>query len=597
MENLNWAPIEKKVNEAEKKKRQQLGASRVLYGETKMPKQERNEKTDSEILESSQRKRVAQKAIERETAFNDEAEGILGADESSERTLVNFRKENLAKALRYEKALEIQRQQLLNEESQILKSFNGAPHGEELEALDEIREELRKNNELGEKSLELNPEAYFGLNLKKLKEYKNELSEGRIVETQYVKEKMEDICLHLAANKPILIYGHLGSGKSELAMHTSKKYSSKDPLIISGSKNISQSEFYGHQVLTVDEESGSTVSDFYMGPIYQAMEDGRPVIIDEVNAIPHEVLISLNHILTRKVGDKINIQQDSGREVEIKEGFGIIMTGNLNQGQEKYVDRQDMDPAFLSRIHKIEYDYLPQDTEGSLESEAGKENEQFHLVLASIMDGHGNIEAPEDSVKKLWNLAKAARVVQNVFAGKEIESAYYLKEAGGRATKYLLKESVLSLRGIENIVSQWKAEGYDKELDYYVWNNFIKEGTVASDRAYLYQLMKDQFNFFKSDGWEQSPNYGSGGVVNSFDISAPKNVSAKRKFFGPREVVEFAFGKAPERAQWPEASIEGAEQENIINPEIMEMEEFKDELQKEMEEIWNEIGEVCEMEK
>ena len=243
MENLNWAPVEKKVNEAENKKRQEQNASRVLFSETEIPKKERQEKTTDEILEKGERKRVTQKALERETAFNEEAESILGGDESAERMLVSFRKENLTKALRFEKALELQRQQLLDEEAQILKSFNGAPHGEELEALDDIREELKKNHEFGEKSLELNPEAYFGLNLKKLKEYKKELGKGRIVETGYVKEKMEDIMLHLGANKPILIYGHLGSGKSELAMHAAKNIQARSRLLFLAQKIFPKRNF------------------------------------------------------------------------------------------------------------------------------------------------------------------------------------------------------------------------------------------------------------------------------------------------------------------------------------------------------------------
>jgi MoxR-like ATPase len=613
MENFNWGAIEKNVNESEEKKHQGQNASQVLFAETGLQREERTEKDRQEILEKANRKRVTEKALERENFFNQEAEKILGQADSPERVLVGFRMENLAKALRYEKALETKRQVLLNEEVEVLKSSNNAPRGEELEALDEIREELKKNQQLREDLLVLNPEAYFGLNLKKLKESKKEFSEGRIVETDYVKEKMEDIELHLRADKPILIYGHLGSGKSELAMHAAKKYSKKPALIISGSKNISQAEFYGHQVLTVDENSGSTVSDFYLGPIYQAMEEGRVVIIDEVNAIPHEVLISLNHLLTRKVGDKINIQQDSGREIEIQEGFGIIMTGNLNQGQEKYIDRQDMDPAFLSRLHKIEYDYLPQNTEGTLEDEASKENEQFQLLLVSLMDKNGNLEIPEDSLKKLWNLAKSARIIQNVFAGKELDSAYYFKEAGGRSTRYLLKESVLSLRGLENVISQWKAEGFAKELDYYVYNNFIKEGTVASDRAYLYQLMKDQFGFFQTkvkdfdndgkeiekDSWPQNPNYGSGGVVNSFDITTPKNPAEKRKFFTPRRVVEFAFGKAPERTQWPQTKETPEFEDELvdpINPEVLKLEEFmKNFKEKEKAELWKDINEVCEL--
>jgi hypothetical protein len=196
----------------------------------------------------------------------------------------------------------------------------------------------------------------------------------------------------------------------------------------------------------------------------------------------------------------------------------------------------------------------------------------------------------------LWNLAKSARVIQDVFAGRETGNAHYFQQAGGRSAKYLLKESVLSLRALDNIITQWKSEGYEKELDFYVWNNFVKESTVASDRAYLYQTLKDRFNFFQGEGWEENPDYGSGGMVNSFDIKAPKNASAKRKFFGQREVVEFAFGKAPERAEWPEISSEEAEMEIEINPEMMELENFKDELEKEMDELSGEIGEACEME-
>jgi len=634
-----WEEVEKNVNAAEKNIRQGQNASRIIYRETKVPKEERQEKSEKEILEKTNRPRVVQKALERETVFDAEAKRILGDQNSPEQKLVELRKKNLIKALRYEQAIKMQREHLLSEKSGILKGFNGAPSGAELEALDEISEELEKNQNLREKSLGLSPEAYFGLHLKQLKKYKKELEKGKIVETDYVKEQMEDILANLSGNKPVLIYGHLGSGKSELAMHVAKKHilenhpdinleverdldkwlmknpsknedeqarkrkeifeSKSSALVISGSKNISQAEFYGHQVLTVDEKSGSTISDFFTGPIYKAMEEGRVVIIDEVNAIPHEVLISLNHILTRKVGDTINIQQDSGREIVIKEGFGIMMTGNLNQGQEKYIDRQDMDPAFLSRLHKVEYDYLPQSMNIPL-SEAGAIDESFHLRIAELIDKNGNLEIPKDSIEKIWKLAQAARLLQNVFAGKEVDGAYYFKEAGGRAVEYLLKENVLSIRALENIISQWKAEGYEKELDYYIWNNFIKEGTVASDRAYLYQIMKDQFGFFQSDGWNQKPDYGNEGMINSFEIQAPKNKAEKRKFFGPREVVEFAFGKAPERAKWPEVSMidkNDVDNENIL-PEIIKLTEFNDDLKKELFfEIKDDIDEICLSEK
>lgn len=631
-----WEKIEERVGEAEKAERGAKKATVEIYRETGLTKREREESKKKEISAKAKRPRVAEKALEREEMFEQTAEDILGKEESPERVLIGLQKKNLTSALREEQAINSQKDKLLSEETDILKAVKEEPSGSELEALDEIRQELNQLTKKEEKLLGSSPEAYFGLHLKELKEYKKNLEQGRIVETPYVKKQIEDVVTHLRANKPVMIHGHLGSGKTELAMHIAKNYMGKEALVISGSKNISLAEFYGHQVLAIDkipEEEldgfakeveqkyegwvrehpkadeneknrahdrvlqtyltqfeGGTISRFFLGPVYRAMAEGRPVIIDEVNAIPHEILISLNHLLTRQVGETINVQQDSGETVKIKEGFGVIMTGNLNQGQEKYIDRQDMDPAFLSRLYKIEYDYLPQKTEGSLKDEAGVENELLHLLLSKVMDKNGNLEAPADTVKKLWNLAKSARITQDVFAGREVNNAYYFKEAGSRSTKYFLKEAVLSIRALDNVVAQWQKEGYKKELDYYLWKEFVSQSTVASDRAYLYQLLKDQFGFFAATGWEQNPNYGSGGLVMSFDIKSPENPALKKEFWGPREIVEFAYGKAPKRAQWPEiAGKEVKEEMEELNPEIMKLEQFKSSFAKELKELGQEL--------
>lgn len=604
-----WEAVEKKVDEAEEAKRQANVASRWLFTETGLTKSERRANEGFAPKEAVHSRRVFLKATEREESFEAIADDILGEEGSAESELVGLRQKNLIAALRHERDLDDNRARLLAEETEILRSIHGAPTGPEQDALEDIRKELESVERSREELLASSPEAYIGLHLKELKGYKKDLKKGRIAETPYVKRQAEDITAHLRAGKPVFIYGHLGSGKTELAMHIAREYIGKKSLIISGSKNMSLAEIYGHQVLALDKLNGEevdvyarevgrkyeewlaenrakiealpleereaeknrahdriletyltkfrsgTVSGFFLGPIYRAMQEGRPVIIDEVNAIPHEILISLNNILTRKVGEEVDVQQDSGRKVEVKEGFGVMMTGNLNQGQERYVDRQNMDPAFLDRIYEIEYDYLPQTVEGSLADEAGPENELFHLLLARSMDRTGNIEAPDNTPSKLWNLAKAAKVTEEVFSGKEVHKAFYFQEAGGRPTRYLLKEAVLSLRGMDNVINQWQKDGYKYEIDYYLWKEFVSQSTVASDKAYLYQLFKDRFGFFTSQGWPQSPDYGTGGIVSAFDITPPKNPSGDRAFFGPRKVVEMAYGAEPARAEWPDSKL------------------------------------------
>ena len=640
-----WKETEERVNEAEKAKRKAAKSSHELRRETGLTHEERELPfTDKEILGQSKRKRVVEKAMDREEEFEKEAEKILGSEDSPERALISLRKTNLVKALREESKLDNQRQELIDEESEILKTVEQEPSGSELEALADIREKLTELDGKKAELLQSTPEAYFGLHLKELKEYKEQLQTGRIVETDYVRNQIDDILAHFRANKPVMIYGHLGTGKTELAMHIARKYLNKEALVISGSKHTSLAELYGHQVLAIDkgqkedldlfikeveqkfndwakdnekadEEDknrahdrilqiyltqfkGGTISDFFLGPIYRAMAEGKPVIIDEINAIPHEVLISLNHILTRKVGDEINIQQDSGRKVQVEEGFGIMATGNMNQGQDVYKDREDMDPAFLSRLYKKEYDYLPQKTEGILEEEAGPGNEQFQLIMAKMIDSNGNIEAPKDSMRKLWNLAKAARITQDVFAGREISNAYYFQEAAGRSARYVLKESVLSIRALDNIIGQWQKDGYKKELDYYIWQEFVSQSTVAADKAYLYQLLKDRFGFFKTLGWDQNPNYGSGGIVNSFNIQPPQNPAEEITFLGPREVIEMTYGKAPERVRWPEIKIveekEGALEVNLEKlARIQAFGEFLNQYKQEVAGFTSELDEYC----
>lgn len=682
----DWEKSEDVVGNAEVSQRELRKTKRILYKETGLTDEERSEKTDDEIIAEADRPRVAKKALETEGTQEKVLDEVLGDDGSFERQFIDFKLDNLRKALKTNAELEKKISALQKQKQAVLDGISGEPSGVELDVVEEIDAEISKAELNLEQLTKSSPEAYYGLNLKRLKEYKRDLLEGKIVETPYVEDKIEDVVSHIRAGKPVMIYGHLGSGKTELALHVARNYilanrpdideavqteflewaksnpdasedekkvkldqidsARRSALVVSGSKNMSASELYGHQILDIEKikreeldafvkdvedlyqkwleenkdrlvslsesEAGEersrahdrflqtyltqfksgTISDFFLGPIYRAMSEGRPIIIDEVNAIPHEILISLNHILTRKPGDQINVQQNSGTAITVKNGYGVIMTGNLNQGENKYVDRQDMDPAFLSRLHKIEYDYLPQKTEGSLHNEAGEENELYHLLLARVMDKNGNIELPKDSLDKLWDLAKAARVIQNVFAGKETSSAFYFKTPGARPIKYILKESVLSLRGIDKIITQWQKEGYKYELDYYLWTEFVSQSTNATDKAYLFQVLREQFDFFSPrNGWYSSPNYGNGGNLSHFDITVPKNKSGVIDFTTPRQVVDHAMGfdNQVERKTWPggktvedvkknDEKLDAGDDENAEKLEGRDPEEFINKL-------------------
>ncbi len=508
--------------------------------------------------------------------------------------LTGLREEAVDEALSKMRALDAREATLRAEEEKLMSAKRRG--GSATQALREVIAELAVVRGEREDLLASSPEAFVALHLLELREYRRALLDGKLAETPYVQEVAKDLEMHLRAGQPVFVYGHLGSGKTELSLNVAERLSKSGGLIISGAKDIALSELYGHQILDISKidmdelaafngeietafnkwqkenpkqapdeiqraherilathiaaRQGGTISSFFLGPVYRAMQEGRPVILDEVNAIPHDVLISLNHVLTRKPGDKVLVQQNSGSEITVKEGFGFILTGNLNDGGGSYIGRQDMDPAFLSRLYKVNYDYLPQKTDGSMDAGAA-DSELFHLILASMMNRNGDIEAPKGAVQKLWNLAKAARVTQDVFSGKQVDKKFYYQEGGQRQTAYKLREGVLSNRALSKILRQWQGEGFRHELDHYLWKEFISQSTVASDRAYLYQLFKDRFGFFQGAGWEQNPNYGTSGSVGSFNLESPELPSEDLEFSSARDVVKFAFGAAPERSQWP----------------------------------------------
>jgi MoxR-like ATPase len=634
-----WSEAEANVDKAEVLKRKSVAlGSKEDVGSMSVSE---SDKADKKILSELGIEPLDESdalSLEAEKIVHEEAyEKLLGEGDSPEKALVSLRWKNLSRAMKTEAALERERGRIVEYETGILKQMiakkdAGRPVSTERTLLGKAAEKERTLDTADEKLKKSSPEAWYGLNLKELKEYKEQLESGKIVETDYVRKQAEEVVTHVRAGQPVFIHGHLGSGKTELAFHVAREYLGKEALIISGSKHTSPAELYGHQVLNMREvdpdesekrykdflksannemtkwkgenpkakekeidrqfdliKSGlqerlayeyrsGTVSDYFMGQVYQAMKEGRPIILDEVNAIPHDVLISLNHLLTRKAGDVIRIQQNSGSEVKIAEGFGFILTGNINEGgSDRYVMRQDLDPAFLSRLHLMKHDYLPQVKIGTLDEASagdgkGGKNELFELMASRVMDKNGNVEIPEGEMRKLWNLAKAARATEDNFSGGSVDNSQLFRQGGGtKAFDYRLKEGVLSIRGIDRIITAWQNDGYRNELDYYVFNEFVNQPTKLSDKAYLYQLFKDQYGFFQGKNWEQNPDYGSKGIVSSFKVKSPENPAPKIDFMGPRQVVDTVFGKGPDRTKWPDYRKSGTAPE-AVSPEVTLME-------------------------
>ncbi len=313
----------------------------------------------------------------------------------------------------------------------------------------------------------------------------------------------------------------------------------------------------------------------------RAVKEGKPIIIDEANAIPPTLLISMNDLLTKKPGEKAYIPGEG--TIEVKEGFNVIMTGNLETSNvAEYFGTEEMNPAFLARLNVQEYDYLPQNKSGNLhEREHPEKDELFQAILCFLSEKNGSMNLPENSLKKIYALAQLAKRTQDVFSGRWKESDMAKTQSGDEATEPRLEKSVLSIRNIINILREWN-KGQEQGLDMALWKAFISNATIPEDQNYILNQAKE-FNLLReSDGWNIKPEGPGNPLLGIEDIrkyeyeyNRPENYQ-----YSSRDVIELAYGKK-ERLEFPDVNIEAFDEESEVDFEkIGEFQEFFDELGK-----------------
>jgi MoxR-like ATPase len=377
----------------------------------------------------------------------------------------------------------------------------------------------QKADEMINRSLS-DDEVYYESKRRVLLEYRRQLLSDGFVETPGVRNEVMKIISHLQLGIPVLLRGHLGAGKTEVALHVSRKYFGGEPEFISGSEEATKYDIYGRTQIGVRPEEekarefkgrmdeylrmnptagkkeikdierqyyqtivvrGLTTSFFQYGPLVRAMKEGRPLVIDEMDGIPHSIIMRLNHVLTRRPGDVLKVQENGGEEVVVRKGFCVLATGNIKSFRYK---REELDAAFLSRWWSNDIAYPPQ-------------KETYEILVASLLDRRGNLQlSGMEDLDDLKRLTLAAAEIQKIFTGEQLD---YLGEGADAARKIpaSLKKSVLSLRHLWNVVRPWKAHNFDKPLENYILNEFIKP-SVAEDQIYLLQLFC-RFRFYK--GW------------------------------------------------------------------------------------------------
>ena len=487
-----------------------------------------------------------------------------------------------------------------------------------------ISEKLKEAEGNYNKALQSSPEAFLAAHVADLRAYRRQYDRGRIIKTPYVKEKKGEITDELYKGHVVFISGETGIGKTEVARIAAKSFSKAEPLLVRGYAGMSSDELFGHTVLTdrpearisniskeIDQalsalktkfpnpstqdeadvvkgiltKSNVTTSEYLIGAVYQAAKEGRVVIIDEANYIPPELLAKLNDIMTKRPGEKINVQEDGIGDITVRKGFGIIFTGNINPpagaGEQRYIGRYRFDAAFLDRMSAIPYGYLPQAVEGNLNDYSPEQKQLFTIAMTTALlpyrppatelytpaallekleSRHGTCFLPggERGINTVWRFSQFAAVTQRAFAGDIKDGDAHGFSVNGSAVGYRPSVS-LSPRGVMRVIEAWRDDGFQVELDHYIAKHLLLRATDPKDQAYLYQLGKF-FGFFSSEGWDKSPDY-SASFQGKFSFKVPNEKEAKDSSVAPevvpaRKSIEALYGEIPTRSEWPDKQVQ-----------------------------------------
>lgn len=154
----------------------------------------------------------------------------------------------------------------------------------------------------------------------------------------------------------VWLVGETGAGKTHSIFDISARLG-RNVIRFQGKRDATTDDFVGG--FGVDEKNGASVSVFQYGALPLAMKNGDILNIDEITALPAEVLFELQAVLE---GKPLVLTKNRGEVIHAAPGFCIVAADNtLGLGEAaEYVGTNVMNEAFRDRFYFVHYDYMPE---------------------------------------------------------------------------------------------------------------------------------------------------------------------------------------------------------------------------------------------
>ena len=376
---------------------------------------------------------------------------------------------------------------------------------------------------------------------------KRQFDDGLLLTTQ-MQEVLEMHMTSAILGQPILIVGETGGAKTALAREIARRIQringrpdqvNQEPLLFSGYGEANTYQLMGKNELGKNPESdpddaaeitteekrrflsgeiteGSeehlsimrkmqwsqltqgTETYFVPGPLVIAMQEGLPIVLDEVNAMPPEILKRLNTILQLKPGDTYTVQEDSGLELKVKPGFCVIATANEKSHRYKGVDDLSVEllNRFTANTARVPYP--------DMDVQAGETPPNLlSLALVAVTDEKGDQKLPkittpdglsalppEESLEMFLKFVRVCHFTQKLFTQPSSEAEFASvtsTEQQAAQGKTALKENVLAPRTMVKLIQKAVDSGGQLSLNAVV-DEYLKEIKDPSDKALITKL-------------------------------------------------------------------------------------------------------------
>lgn len=367
---------------------------------------------------------------------------------------------------------------------QLFERVGRSPGPIERKKLSDLEERKRKIEGQLE-AFEFTDQMAEMLHRREIRRIQRNLQRYNFAETESHTALIREVLPDLIQGAPVLFQGETGSGKTQLARYISERYIGKKPVVISINEQIKESQIMGSRGL----EAGQTV--FQYSEFVKALRDGTPVILDEVNLMPHEFAGILHELLQKRMGD-VWVHPTTGEKILIQ--APIFATANLKS--ERYRQRYELDPATIRRFiggagaREVHYlDFGKKDSDGRLIAP-----ETLKILATVLADRNGDIQWSESEaplkLDEMKRFVGACRKIQEDFTLGIREGGQ--EESFARTDRLAFREMVITLKDQIEIMKAWKASGFRESLEDVLLREFFHKAEVSGraekDRANMLRV-------------------------------------------------------------------------------------------------------------